>query len=92
MNSCTVLRVRGTGGNVRRGMPGGAEIVGRGPGARAADIDEVKAVGEVAGLVRRLARDLDKINKAADVGEHFCVIHRQKASTIIKAQSVTEAS
>ena len=51
-------------------MPGCAEVVA--PGAGAADIDEVETGGEVAGLVRRLARDLDEVNKAANVGEHFC--------------------
>ncbi len=53
-------------------MPGGAEVVS--PGARAADIDEVETGGEVARLVGGLARDLNKVNEAADIGEHFCEI------------------
>jgi hypothetical protein len=75
-NLDSLRRVSGTGGDVRRRMPGGAEVIVGLPGAGAADIDEVEAVGEVAGLVRRLARDLHEVNKAADVGEHYCETRR----------------
>ena len=64
------LRVGGARSDVRWGVPGRAEIVGRGPAAGAADIDKVDARSEVSGLVRRLASDLSKFGEAADIGEH----------------------
>ena len=64
------LRVSSARGNVRRGVPGGAEIIA--PAARASDVNEVDTSGEVSRLVSGLATDLGQLNEAADVGEHIC--------------------
>ncbi len=50
-------------------MPGGAEIVAI--GVRGANVNPVKAIGEVTRLLRRLASDGVELSEAADVSEHL---------------------
>jgi hypothetical protein len=57
-------------GNIRRGVPAGAEVVA--VGARRVGIAVVEARGKVADVLGRLASDGSELRKAANIGEHYC--------------------
>jgi hypothetical protein len=50
-------------------MPSGTEIVAIGDGG--ANVNPVQAIGKVARLLGRLARDVVELSEAADVSEHL---------------------
>jgi hypothetical protein len=57
-------------GNIRRGVPAGAEVVA--VGARRVGIAVVEARGKVADVLGRLASDGSELREAANIGEHYC--------------------